>query len=73
MPSCKRAAPSPATQVVAASLAKAASVGYGKILYENEMQRLVDELFACENPNYSPTGKKIIAIMNIEELGKLLN
>ncbi|MBA7536433.1 DNA mismatch repair protein MutL [subsurface metagenome] len=64
---------SSATQVVAASLAKAASVGYGKILYENEMQRLVDELFACENPNYSPTGKKIIAIMNIEELGKLLN
>jgi len=61
------------TQAVAASLAKAASIEYGKVLYPEEMHRLVDELFACENPNYSPTGKKIIAIMNFEELEKLLN
>jgi DNA mismatch repair protein MutL len=61
------------TQAVAASLAKAASIEYGKVLYAEEMHRLVDELFACENPNYSPTGKKIIAIMNFEELEKLLN
>ncbi len=61
------------TQAVAASLAKAASIEYGKVLYPEEMHRLVDELFACENPNYSPTGKRIIAIMNFEELEKLLN
>lgn len=61
------------TQTVAASLAKAASIEYGKVLHPEEMHRLVDELFACENPNYSPTGKKIIAIMNFEELEKLLN
>ncbi len=64
---------SSATQVVAASLAKAASIEYGKVLHPQEMHRLVDELFACENPNYSPTGKKIIAIMNFEQLEKLMN
>ena len=61
------------TQAVAASMAKAASIDYGKVLYPEEMHRLVDELFACENPNYSPTGKKIIAIMNFEQLEKLMN
>jgi DNA mismatch repair protein MutL len=64
---------SSATQAVAASLARAASIEYGKVLHPQEMHRLVDELFACENPNYSPTGKKIIAIMNFEQLEKLMN
>ncbi len=61
------------TQAVAASLAKAASINHGKVLFPEEMHRLVDELFACENSNYAPTGEKIIAIMNLEELERLLN
>ncbi len=28
----------------------------GKQLTDLEMQELIDQLFACENPNYSPSG-----------------
>lgn len=58
---------------VAASLAKASSIDHGKVLSQTEMQNLVDELFACENPNYSSTGKKTLSIININELEKFLN
>jgi DNA mismatch repair protein MutL len=57
---------------VAASLAQASAVHAGKQLSQQEMQSLVDELFACENPNYSPTGKKTLSIINISELEKFL-
>ncbi len=63
---------SSATKSVAASLAKAASVGFEKRIQTDEMQTLVDELFACENPNYSPGGKKILSIVKVEELEKYL-
>ena len=52
------------TKAVAASLAKAASAGYVKAMQASEMQQLVDELFACENPNYATDGKKITKIIH---------
>ncbi len=58
---------------LAASLAITAAIRGGKTLGQYEMQNLVDELFACENPNYSPTGKKILSIINIGELEKFLS
>jgi len=57
---------------VARCLAKSSAIGYGVALSITEMQVLVDQLFACENPNYSPSGKKIISIMNLEEMEKKL-
>jgi DNA mismatch repair protein MutL len=60
------------THSLAASLAKVGSIDYGKILQAKEMQHLVDELFACENPNYTQSGKKIITIIKLEEIEKLL-
>ncbi len=67
---------SPGTEVrerIAASLAKASAIPYGKVLEKEEMREIVDQLFACENPNYSPSGKKVINIQRIEEIEKLLN
>jgi len=61
------------TKSIAASLAKAASINYGRALNQAEMQQLVDELFACEGPNYSPNGKKIISIMKYDEFEKSLH
>ncbi len=58
-------------KTLAASLAKAAAIEYGKVLQYSEMQQLVDELFACENHNYAPNGKKIVAILPLDELEKL--
>jgi DNA mismatch repair protein MutL len=60
------------TNSLAASLARVGAINHGKVLRVSEMQHLVDELFACENPNYTPDGKKTIVIMKIEDIDKLL-
>ena len=33
-----------------------------------EAQRLIDSLFACENPEYTSQGRRIISIMSMEEI-----
>ena len=35
-----------------------------------EAQRLIDSLFACENPEYTSTGRRIVSIIPIEEIDK---
>jgi DNA mismatch repair protein MutL len=57
---------------VAQSLSKASAINYGKILGMEEMRDLVDNLFACSNPNFSPGGKQILTIVTMEELEKKL-
>jgi|WetSurMetagenome_2_1015567.scaffolds.fasta_scaffold04890_5 DNA mismatch repair protein MutL len=55
---------------IARSLAVAGSVNYGETLTQTLMQELVDALFACESPGYSPSGKPIVIIMGIDEVEK---
>lgn len=43
---------------IAVSLAQASAISTDRPLKLLEMQTLVDELFACENPNYSRVGKR---------------
>lgn len=52
------------------SIAKASAINYGKTLTVEEMSNLIDSLFACKTPNYSPAGKPVFNIINIEELDK---
>ena len=59
-----------ARENIARSLAKASAINYGKSLTNEEMRDIIDNLFACETPDYSPDGKAIINILNIEELEK---
>ncbi len=61
------------SEKIARSLAKASAIPYGKILEMQEMRELVDKLFGCSNPNYSPSGKLIISIIRTEEIVKILN
>lgn len=56
---------------IAATLAKQAAIKRGTRLETDEMNRLVDELFACSEPKYSPTGKACILTLTLEELEKL--
>jgi DNA mismatch repair protein MutL len=42
-------------------------------LTETEMSALIDQLFACANPNYTPEGRKILRILSLEEVGELLS
>ena len=39
-------------------------------LGNEEMREMVDMLFACQNPNYSPFGKLIVSIIKTDELEK---
>lgn len=55
---------------IARSMARASAISYGKQLSVDEMRELVDSLFACKSPNYSPTGKTVVYLMPVEELEK---
>ncbi|MCB8963798.1 MAG: DNA mismatch repair endonuclease MutL [Bacteroidales bacterium] len=61
-----------ARQKIAASMAKAGAIGYSRNLTPFEMQELVDKLFACNHPNFSPDGKKVLTIIEMDELDKKL-
>jgi len=55
---------------IALNLARSAAINYGKSLNREEMQEIIDKLFACELPNYSPDGKPVIVIINSDEIEK---
>lgn len=55
---------------IAKSMAKHMSIKKGKSLSELEMQELIDQLFACEMPYVTPTGKKCFITFGLDELEK---
>lgn len=55
---------------VAKSLAYSAAIKPGKILSSLEMQNLIDELFACQNPMTAPSGRKTFVKYAVEDLEK---
>lgn len=57
-----------AKQRIALTMAKASAIGYGKMLSQFEMQEIVDKLFACREPNLTPDGKKIIVILELNDI-----
>lgn len=61
-----------ARETVAASLAQASAIPYGQALKANEISELIDNLFACQTPNFSPKGKKVLSIMPLDDFEKIL-
>jgi DNA mismatch repair protein MutL len=59
-----------ARERLAESLAIASAIGYGHNLNHDEAGELIDNLFACNTPNYSPTGKPVLEIIPMEEIEK---
>jgi len=57
---------------IATCMARAAAVPYGRSLEAEEIRELVDKLFQCTNPHYSPSGKAVISIITMDELDKRL-
>lgn len=57
-------------QQLALALAKNICTKRGQQLNNEEMNSLIDLLFACENPNYTASGKPIIHTVTLEELAK---
>ena len=58
------------TEKIAREMAQVSAISYGKMLTNEEMRELVDHLFACTMPNFSPSGKNIISILNLEDIEK---
>ncbi len=58
--------------VMALNLARHTAIPYGEVLDNDSMEHLVNQLFACPDANYTPDGKKILAIMKQTALDQLL-
>jgi len=59
-----------AKEKLAAAMAGASAIPYGKALAQSEMENLFDNLFACAAPNYSPKGRPVINIITLDDLDK---
>ena len=57
--------------ILALTLARAAAIVYGQVLSNEEMVSLVDNLFACPSPNYTPDGRVVLTTIKEEEIDKL--
>ncbi|MEM9847921.1 MAG: DNA mismatch repair endonuclease MutL [Bacteroidota bacterium] len=55
---------------IARSMAVSAAIKRGQSLSTTEMELLIDQLFACEIPMKSPTGRKCFLSFDLEELNK---
>lgn len=60
-------------QILARSLAKRASSRLRVGLSSEEMQHLIDQLFASSNPNYSPDGKPIVVMLSLDTIKEFFN
>ena len=61
-----------ATDRLALSLARATAVPYGQILSNDEMEGLINQLFACSNVNYTPDGRAVLSILPQTDIEHLL-
>ncbi|MFV0546498.1 MAG: DNA mismatch repair endonuclease MutL [Bacteroides sp.] len=57
--------------LLALTLARSAAIVYGQVLSREEMVSLVDNLFACPSPNYTPDGKIIVSTIKEDDIEKL--
>lgn len=57
--------------MISLSLAKASAIAVGQVLSVEEMNALVDALFAVSTPNYTPDGKTVLSVIRDEDLEKL--
>ena len=59
-------------RTLALSMARHVAIPQGQVLSNDEMENLVNELFACSNVNYTPDGKLILSILPQHDIEKLL-
>ncbi len=59
-----------ATDLMAKSMAKSLAIKTGQSLKKDEQEHLVNRLFACKEPNVSPTNRTTFITMSVDELDK---
>lgn len=57
---------------VALELARHAAIPEGQVLNNNEMENIVNDLFACSNTNTTPSGRTILCILKQQEIERLM-
>ncbi len=60
-------------RALALSLARNAALPMGQVLSNDEMENLVNNLFRCQNVNYTPDGKSILHILQQTEIERLFD
>ena len=55
---------------MASKFARLGSLSGEALTNPMQAQRLIDQLFACDNPEYTASGRRITSIMSIDELDK---
>ena len=63
---------SPLTSHLALTLARKAAISYGEVLTNDEMDTLVNHLFACSDVNHTPDGKTILSILPQQDIERLM-
>ena len=58
------------SDMIAKSLSNVVCIKKGQSLTTSEQEHLVNSLFACKEPNTSPTNKPVFISMGIDELDK---
>ena len=58
---------------LASRLAQSVAIPYGQVLSNDEMEQIVNELFACSNVNYTPNGKPVLSILPQVEIDRLFD
>ena len=53
------------------TVARSAAIPAGKVLMQEEMEKLVADLLRLPEPNYTPDGKTIISVIPIDQITKL--
>jgi DNA mismatch repair protein MutL len=56
---------------ISLTLAESSALKSGQKLTNEEMNDMIDRLFACANHNFTPDGKKIMTIFTLDELEKM--
>ncbi|HAA15337.1 MAG TPA: DNA mismatch repair endonuclease MutL [Cytophagales bacterium] len=56
---------------LARSLSKRTSLKVGQPLTQEEMNHLIDQLFACTQPQYAPNGQRTFAIFDLQKIAGL--
>ncbi len=64
------ALPEMMTANLASHFARLGSLSGDPVTNPMEAQRLIDELFACENAEYTSTGRRVMSLIPIEEIDK---
>ena len=64
---------SPLASRLSLSLARKAAISYGEVLTNDDMDALVNHLFACSDVNYTPDGKTILSILPQQDIERLMS